>query len=344
MRGLAAHLAAQDEVPIEFWGWADGIPFRTHPPHSARWLPRMGVPRTRFPRLLRWIMWARSAASAAAAVHITDPNALVPVSRGRLMTTVYDLIPLHDADVARPGGYDAYLNTLRSARSLFAISQATADDVVATLRPAAQHILVARPGVEVPKSDDVSEAPIAGKFFLYVGSPDRHKNVDLLIEALRLSPEIVETLVIAGKWPENDVAALTARAASNDVLRGRVKHLGYVDDTTLQSLYRHCTAAVVPSLIEGFGLPVAEAMAAGAAVVHSKIPVLEEASAGAALTFSPTSVTELSACLQRISSDPGLREDLVSRGLHRAQALTWGEAVATTLAEYRQAIEGPLAG
>jgi glycosyltransferase involved in cell wall biosynthesis len=338
------HLLAQDEVPIEFWGWADDVPFAPTPPHTARWLPRMGLPRTRFARLLRAAMWTRSALSSASAVHITDPNAVVHVPRGRLMTTVYDLIPLLHTDVGRPQNYDTYLRRLRSARAVFAISQATADDVVTALGIPRDRVVVARPGVSFVDAEHAEESPVASKFFLYVGSPDRHKNVDVLVEALRALSDIEEKLVIVGKWPDDRVADLLARADSDPALSGRIQHLGYVDDRVLLSLYRNSTAVVVPSIIEGFGLPVAEAMGAGAPVIHSRLPVLEEVSAGAALTFTATSATELAACLRKMALDPDLRHELAERGLRRARSLTWQEAVERTLAAYRRAIEAKRAG
>jgi alpha-1,3-rhamnosyl/mannosyltransferase len=103
---------------------------------------------------------------------------------------------------------------------------------------------------------------------------------------------------------------------------------------------RRATALVVPSRLEGFGLPVGEGLAAGAAVVHSRIPVLEETSAGAALTFDPNSAEELAGSLRRASGDQLLNRDLRARGLRRAKNLTWDAAVERTLAAYRTVLDG----
>jgi glycosyltransferase involved in cell wall biosynthesis len=151
---------------------------------------------------------------------------------------------------------------------------------------------------------------------------------------------LVEKLVIAGNWPDAVVAALRSQVNADPLLRGRVDHLGFVTRDQLLSLFRASTAVVMPSLLEGFGLPVAEAMAAGAPVVHSRLPVLEEVSAGCALTFTPTSAEELAACLTRVSTDDVLRRDLISRGRTRAESLTWAEALDRTLKVYRQALHG----
>jgi glycosyltransferase involved in cell wall biosynthesis len=99
---------------------------------------------------------------------------------------------------------------------------------------------------------------------------------------------------------------------------------------------RHATAVVMPSLMEGYGLPVGEALAAGAVVAHSRIPVLEEVSAGAAVEFDPGSAVELAGVLRALSADGGLRARLRRRGSARAKALSWDATVAATLATYTE--------
>jgi glycosyltransferase involved in cell wall biosynthesis len=327
-------------VPIEFWGWRDDPPFAPPSPHRAVWLPRAGIPRTRFPSLLRIAMFARVEASRVAAVHITDPNALSAPRHRRLLATVYDLIPLHQGPAGETRSYRNYLRRVQSAQTLFAISQSTADDLVTTLGVPPDRVVVARPGVDIPPRAESSASASRGKYFLYVGSPDPHKNLAMLLEAMKLRPQLSEKLVITGNWPEQLVSALRSQVEADPLLRGRVDHLGFVTRDELLSLFRASTAVVMPSLFEGFGLPVAEAMAAGAAVVHSRLPVLEEVSAGCALTFTPTSAEDLAACLARVATDDVLRRDLISQGRTRAESLTWAEALDRTLKVYRQALYG----
>ncbi len=281
----------------------------------------------------------RSAVSSVGAVHITDPNALVAPTRHCMMTTVYDLIPLHQGRSAEPPGYRRYLKRLQSAGTIFAISQATAQDVVASLSVPQGRVVVARPGVEIPPRDE-TQPRTRGKYFLYIGSPDPHKNLATLLDAIKVVPQLEERLLITGNWPEPAVSALRSRVESDPLLRGRVEHLGYVTRQEQLSLFRSATAVVMPSLIEGFGLPVAEAMAAGAAVIHSRLPVLEEVSAGCALTFDPTSVEELARCMVKVSTDAVMRKDLIARGRTRAKSLTWADATNRTLDVYRRALHG----
>jgi len=339
VRGLAWRLLEQDGVPIELWGWADHRPFdHVPPPHRALWLPRLGVPRTRFPALLRSAMKVRLGLSRAAAVHLTDPNSLISSHRRSILTTVYDLIPLHDGPAAGGSAYQAYLARVRAAATVFAISQATAEDVVARLSVPQDRVVLAVPGIEIPAATELPVLPLRGPYFLFVGSPDPHKNIGVLLAALAAG-DLPERLAIVGGWPVESLAELRARVEAAG-LEGRVEHLGFVDGATLLSLYRSATAVVLPSLIEGFGLPVAEALAAGAPVIHSRLPVLEEVSAGVALTFEPASAAELAGCLARLSSDPALRADLGAQGLQRARALTWAKAVDGTVAAYRRALSG----
>lgn len=275
-------------------------------------------------------MRVRARMSRGRAIHITDPNALID---GSVMSTVYDLIPLHRADMTPR--YQRYLKRLKSSSVLFAISQTTADDVVTSLGITPDKVVIARPGVRLPDlSNPPSTPPVQGPFFLYYGSPDPHKNLRVLIDAMKLSPDLREKLVIAGDWPRPLVSGLLAEPD----MEGRIVHLGYVAPDKLLSLLRTCTAVVMPSLIEGFGLPVAEAMAAGAAVVHSRLPVLEEVSAGCALTFTPTSPDELAGCLRSVSLDAELRRDLQERGRRQAESITWAEALENTLRVYRAAL------
>ncbi len=288
----------------------------------------------------RLAMRRRARMSQVNAVHVTDPDALTPLAKRRLFATVYDLIPLKQGlsrrQVIANVGYRSYLRALRQVETLFAISEHTSIDLVEMLHIPANRILVARPGVELSVSSD---HPVnhTRPYFLFLGGPNPNKNLAVLLDAMTMCPELPEELLIAGHWLPKQVAALDARLDALG-LRGRARHVGFVPDGELMGLMTDATAAVIPSLHEGFGLPVAEGLAAGAVVVHSRLPVLEETSGGAALTFDPRSASELAACLRRAAGDAGMSSDLRKRGLRRAQQLTWDSAIETTLAAYRAAL------
>ncbi len=340
--GLARRLAAQTEVPIEFWGWAGDGAFEAPPPHRTLHLRRYPAPEYRGAWLFAQLaMKRRSALSAVRAVHFTDPDALTTLRHRRVMATVYDLIPLREGvSPRRPlvwAGYGTYLNALRRVQTIFAISQQTAADVVELLGVPAARIVVAAPGIDLSPQENVSDDMSTNEtrpYFLFLGGPNPNKNLTVLLDAMAICTELPEELRIAGHWLPQQVAALEKDLEARG-LRDRSRFVGFVPGANLPGLMRNATAVVVPSRIEGFGLPVGEGLAAGAVVVHSRIPVLEETSAGAALTFDPNSADELARSLRRAAGDPNLNSDLRRRGVRRAKDLTWDGAVERTLAVYR---------
>jgi glycosyltransferase involved in cell wall biosynthesis len=342
VRGLAHRLAAQTDVPIEFWGWAGDDSFEAPAPHSTLSLPRFPMPEYRGAWLFAQLaMRRRASRSGVRAVHITDPDALTRLARGALLTTVYDLIPLKEGVKRRRAvvwaGYRSYLAALRRADILFAISNSTRTDLVDMMKLPAERIVVAPPGIDLTVSED-GAVGAARPYFLFLGGPNPNKNISVLLEAIAIGHELPEGLRIAGRWLPKQIAELNQRLTAEG-LRDRVQHVGFVPAPELAALMRDATALVVPSRHEGFGLPVGEGMSAGAAVIHSRIPVLEETSAGAALTFDPDSAEELVTCLRRVSGDERLRSDLRRRGIERARELTWDVAVERTLAAYRAVLD-----
>ncbi len=119
----------------------------------------------------------------------------------------------------------------------------------------------------------------------------------------------------------------------------RVRFLGWVDDATLDGLYRAATAFVLPSLAEGFGLPVLEAMLRGTPVACSRTSSLPEVAGDAAEYFDPLDVDEIAATLERLLADSELRDRLRTAGLARAANFSWETAAVATLASYERALE-----
>jgi glycosyltransferase involved in cell wall biosynthesis len=341
VRGLATRLAAQQDVPLEFWGWSGEEPFMPAPPHTSLWLPRFRMPQYRGAWLFAQLaMRRRARQSEVRAVHVTDPDALTNLRGREMLTTVYDLIPLREGISPRRTfawlGYRSYLGSLRRTDRLFAISQQTADDVKGLLAVPESRVVLARPGIDLPAAE-VEAPPRSRPYFLFIGGPNPNKNLEVLLNAMAICPELEQELLITGHWLPDQRAALEARLQSQH-LAGRVHHLGFVDTKQLPGLMRSATALVIPSRLEGFGLPVGEGLAAGAAVIHSNIPVMNEISQGAALTFDPTSADDLARVMRRVARDGQLRDQLRVQGLDRARKLTWDEAVETTLKTYESVL------
>ena len=141
-------------------------------------------------------------------------------------------------------------------------------------------------------------------------------------------------LVIAGPAdPRYREARLRATGAPADEIR----FLGTVAEPDLSPLYSGACALIHPSLAEGFGMPVLEAMACGVPVVCARTPALDEVVADAAHQFDPTSVEAMTAALARVLGDPALCGELVSRGLDRVTRFVWSRTAASTVDLYNRA-------
>ena len=342
VRGLARRLAEQDEVPIEFWAWSGQSPISPPAPHTTLLLPRIPMPKYRGAWLFAQLaMRRRARTSKVRAVHLTDPEALTPLAGRKLLATVYDLIPLKQglgsSRVVARTGYQNYMKSLVKADMLFAISEQTAGDLIEMLRIPGSRIKLARPGVDLPPSGGRA-VKRAMPYFLFLGGPNPNKNLPVLLDAMLQCADLEQELRIGGHWLPKQVASLERQIESGD-LKGRARFLGFVPSEELGDLMRDATAVVIPSLMEGYGLPVAEGLAAGALVIHSRLPVLQEISAGAALTFDPNSALDLAAALRRAATDKTLAKELRKKGLERATKLTWDAAVKTTLATYRSILD-----
>ena len=174
-----------------------------------------------------------------------------------------------------------------------------------------------------------------GAFWLAAGDLTPRKNLDRLLEAyatLRASGQTTHPLVLFGGQP-------VARDAAN------VERLGYVDDRTLHWLYAHCFAFCYPSLFEGFGLPVVEAMSQGAPILTSNLTSLPEVVGDGALMVDPTSTSAIAAGLQRLAADDALRRDLAHASQARASRFAWQTAAEQVLDIYEAAVtEYPRSG
>jgi glycosyltransferase involved in cell wall biosynthesis len=237
---------------------------------------------------------------------------------------------------------------LRATR-LIAISQATAADLRNFYGVASNRIRVIYEGV------DPSFRPVrdAGErlatlrtyglgqrpFFLAVGTLQPRKNLGTLLDAFRRFLEVTECdaeLVLAGR-PGWDATALERRIAELD-LGNRVKRLGFVADDDLPALYGAALAYVQPSLYEGFGLTVLEAMACGTPVVASNTSSLPEVVGEGGLLVDPGDPGAMADALVALAANPELRDQLAEAGRTRAVSFTWTRCARETLAVLHEAV------
>ncbi len=177
---------------------------------------------------------------------------------------------------------------------------------------------------------------LPGAFWLFVSGPYPHKNHQLLFSAfatLRRRAPSGWPLVIRGDLPADVQRSIAGLASQRAVIQ-----LPRLDDDDMPALYSAASALVFPSLFEGGGQPVMEAMACGCPVVASSIPTTGEFASGAALTFDPTSVDALVDAMARCEASSALRSDLAAAGLRASKALRPAAASAACTEAYRRAV------
>jgi glycosyltransferase involved in cell wall biosynthesis len=268
-------------------------------------------------------------------------------ARWPTVVTIYDLSFLHHPK-ALSGARRGYLRlfshlSCRRARRIIAISESTRRDLVKQWGIAADKIDVAYPGVGEqfrPLPEDEVEAfrarqGLPPRFILHLGTLEPRKNLVRLIQAFaRLKTDA--KLVLAGGrgWLYDEITAEIERLGLQD----RVVLPGYIADEALCFWYNAASVLAYPSLYEGFGLPVIEAMACGTPVVTSTASSLPEAAGEAGLLVDPHDIEMLAEALQRALTDEVLQEEMRKRGLSQAARFTWEATAATTVATLCRAL------
>lgn len=247
-----------------------------------------------------------------------------PGHRGPLGSRVPLVLTVHDLAVLRhPETFNRWTRTYsrvvlprlaRSAARVIAVSDFTAREAVELLGVDEERVRVIPHGVEAPFTPDGPKAD--GDYVLAVGTLEPRKNLARLAEAARLAGVELRVAGAPG-WGSVDVQSS-----------------GYVDDDELARLYRGAAALVYPSLYEGFGLPVLEAMASGTPVVTSAGTAPAELADGAAVLVDPLDPEAIAAGIREAVRR---REELRAAGLERAKGFTWAAAARATVEVYREA-------
>ncbi len=216
------------------------------------------------------------------------------------------------------------------ADAIIAVSQFTAGQAVALLGADEARVRVVHHGVRaLPEAPGMARENIV----LNVGAIQTRKNVARLVEAFEALDSSWRLALIGADG--YGAAAIHARIASSPA-RERILVRGYVTREELAAWYARACIFAFPSLDEGFGIPILEAMAAGAAVLTSKRSAMPEVAGDAAALVDPANVEELTEGLRRLAQEAGLRAQFVERGAARAREFTWEKAVAQTWDVYRE--------
>ncbi len=316
---LRARLAGNDQV-VAVYGWAT--------PHLYRW---------RLRKLKGAVFHA--------------PNFFVPPFPGGTVNTVHDLSHLVVPDF-HPAARIRYMEqafeaSLRHTDYIVTDSQSVRAEIIERLAWPADRVVAIHPGV----ADDFRPAAadelaptlsrlglMAGGYALFVGTIEPRKNIDRLIEAYAaLSPELRRQwpLVIVGDkgWRSEQTHARMAAAQA----QGWLRYLRYVPQQLLPSLYAGARLFVYPSLYEGFGLPVLEAMASGTPVITSNLSSMPEVAGAAARLVDPRDTEALQDAIGSGLTDEGWLGSARQAGLERASSFSWSKCAAHTVDVYRRA-------
>lgn len=277
-------------------------------------------------------------------VHSTTPL-LLPARHGVRACTVYDLDFLAHPDRTRAEMRRDFPTLVHrhaaSADLVVTISEYSKRQVEQRLHVPPERIAVCRPGVPSWISGPLPPRPAAARgHILFVGTLEPRKNVAALLAAYRLlvsrRPDAPH-LVLAGQ-PTPAAEGSIAEAAS-EPLKGRVVVEGYVSNERRAELYGGALAVVLPSLDEGFGLPVLEAMALGIPVVASNAGALPEVVGGAGMLVEPADIAGLAAALEAVVADPAASATMREAGIARARHFSWPESARALAGAYAEALE-----
>ncbi len=239
---------------------------------------------------------------------------------------------------------------IRRARRVVTGSRTTAEDLKRLFGASEARLRVIPHGVHAeflsagdPAIDAALRARLGidGPYLLHVGNHKPHKNAEGLLKAYQLLVHDgrgpVPPLLMVGGFPPDGELARRARAMG---LGGAIRCLGHVERRELAAVFRGATVFVYPTLYEGFGLPVLEAMACGVPVVAGDVPAIREVAGDAAMRVNPRDVVELVAAVRHLLEQPELQGHLRDRGRARAVEFSWRRAAEATLDVYRTVREG----
>ncbi|MBI3977522.1 MAG: glycosyltransferase family 4 protein [Chloroflexi bacterium] len=344
IRGLATALFRQADEQYTFVCLTESAPLPLDVPPTRSRIESLPLAR---PHRRRWLweqaltpldlLRARVALFHQPAALTPDLDLGVPVLQPvPVVATVYDLMPMGDASdpwlryVGSSRAYRVQTRALRRCAAVTTISDHVGRALVSSGLVESTHVRVIYPGLDAAfsaKAPGLSDPCADGKYLLTVGGGP-NKNVAATVEAfLRLRRD----------WPDlrllvvDDPAALGAYHAAEGVVA-----TGRVSDLRLTDLYRNAAALVYPSLDEGFGLPVLEALGCGCPVVTSNVSSLPEVAGDAAILCPPRSVSAIVDAVASLLTDQGRRAALTTAGLQRSQEFDWNTSARQLLQIYAE--------
>lgn len=258
-----------------------------------------------------------------------------------IMDLSYLLFPelFNPGDLYKLRNWTAY--SVKNAKRILTISDASRNDIIKEYKVPASDVVTTHLGIKDPitlephvysMNELKAKYGLSNNYFLFVGTLQPRKNIVRLIEAFAKVQKLDEKLqlIIVGRrgWMYDDILAAPEKYGVED----KVKFLEHIGDDELPLFYQNAIAYVLPSLYEGFGLPVLEAMQHDCPVITSKISSLPEAGGDAALYVNPEDVQDIANKMKKVLQDESLRKDLIAKGKQQFKKFSWDKTAKETLA------------
>jgi glycosyltransferase involved in cell wall biosynthesis len=271
------------------------------------------------------------------------PRALDAVARRRVIT-VHDLTYKRFPELVQKETLESLhasmLRELTRADAVICVSEATRVDLLHYYDVAPARVFTIHSGLAEPLKPTVEVDGLPGRYILFVSTIEPRKNLPVLLQAFEqvvARGEYNGDLVLVGRigWKSEKVVDLLARSP----FRQRIHHLDYLSREALATVYAKAEMFVFPSIYEGFGFPLLEAMAQGIPTISARSSSLPEVGGDAAIYFEPQDVDELGRAIVELGRSPERRSELVERGLERVRRFRWDECARQTAAIFQRVVE-----
>ena len=263
------------------------------------------------------------------------PRLLSAIARRRVIT-VHDLTYKRFPDLLQKEtlhNLEAHMmREIALADAIICVSESTRDDLLHFYEVDEKRVFAIHSGVSIMATGNRQPGTLPKRYILFVSTIEPRKNLDVLLDAfdaLKERSAYDGALVVVGQvgWKSEQIVARLRRAD--------IHHLDYLDSDELQSAYRNAEIFVFPSIYEGFGFPLLEAMAYGVPSIAARSSSLPEIGGDAALYFDPKNARELETAIERVLRDRGLCEELIAKGKRRAATFRWEVTAERTFAVLR---------
>jgi glycosyltransferase involved in cell wall biosynthesis len=358
LRNLLFELAQIDRTNEYFLfssSWRDRFPEDKMPPFERRTFRDCHLP----VRVLN-SLWQRRRRPTLDFFFRTDldlthsATPLILPTKGKKVITVHDTFFMDYPDRAGEEAGRVFFRlaaaSFRDADGIVTPSTVTSIELVSRFAVDEKKVKVVHHGLDKRFIEDVPADELMAtrerfrlptSFLLFVGAQVPRKNLVRLVEALKI-------IHLNGLWIP--LVLVGPGGEDSEAIRSKAEHLGigrwvistgYLEERDVRNAYRLATAFVLPSLCEGFGMPLIEAMASGIPVAASQVSAIPEVCRDAAVYFRPDNAESMAEKVAAVVEDETLRQRLIEKGKKRAQDFSWGKAAAQTLAFYDSVMQGP---